>query len=129
MSSAPKPRAKNPSELPPPAPSRAQKREIAELLAAVYDTAAGCYLGCESDATVAAVLGFPERPGWVAQLRQDLFGDNGGNQDIDGLSARMKVLEGQLSTLSEEIAASVQMLEKIRIAVGPAALRRAGQRP
>ena len=63
-------------------PSRDQKREIIALLNEVYDTKAGRYTGGETDKTVAETIGGGVMLGWVAQVREDLFGPDGGNDDL-----------------------------------------------
>ncbi|MGI3165521.1 hypothetical protein [Pseudooceanicola sp. 200-1SW] len=140
-----KPKLEDASE--PPSPSREQKREIMALLQEVYDADAGRYAGGETDASVAEVLGFPGRPGWVAALREEFFGPDGGNEDIEALSAALKQVKGwceevdserarisgelaaldqKKAKLEEVVASMLEDLGKIRRAVGPAARLRAG---
>lgn len=66
-------------------PSREQKREIARLLDEVYDTSAGRYVGAETDKTVADTLGGGVMSGWVADIREEFYGPDGGNDDLEGL--------------------------------------------
>jgi hypothetical protein len=122
-----------------PKPTREQKRQIMELLSESYDTGAGRYRKGDTDAVVAEVLGFPQRPGWVAQIREEFFGADGGNDEIASLSAQIAALqaaetklETALAKLSQErealhrdAATMAASLASIRAAVGPQALRRA----
>lgn len=68
-------------------PSREQKRQIVSLLTEVYDTAAGRYIAGETDKTVADTIGNGVMFGWVAQIREDLFGPDGGNEELEALEA------------------------------------------
>ncbi|MBK5923751.1 hypothetical protein CCR90_08135 [Rhodovulum sulfidophilum] len=119
-------------------PTRAQKREIMDLLEEVYDTAAERYRQGDTDATVAEVLGV--MPGWVAEIRDAFFGPDGGNEDIAVALGRMEALERDMRAVAEEaarqrVAAEKKLaelsvlkveLDRIRMAVGPRALRKAG---
>lgn len=136
------PMAENVTEL--RQPTREQKRAIIDMLEEVYDTAAGRYKGTETDATVAAVLGEGVMPGWVAQLREDLFGPDGGNGEMEALLDEMKgwlaartkdatnakvhlqAAEGALRQIGDwekEVAAFAKRVEAIQRAVGPKAQR------
>lgn len=55
-------------------PSPKQKREIIGLLEVVYDDEAKRYRDGESDKSVADAIGGGVLWGWVAQIRDDLFG-------------------------------------------------------
>lgn len=79
-------------------PTMAQKREIMGLLQDVYDVEAGRYKGSDTDAAVADVLGV--MPGWVAEIREEFYGPDGGNADIEGLAAR---LDSFLSAAAVEV--------------------------
>lgn len=117
-------------------PTRAQKREIVQLLDASYDVKAGRYVGGETDQTVAASLpGI--LPGWVASVREDLYGPAGGNEEIEGLLAELRrelaamaardaAIEAARAELAEArgaLAGFLKRLEAIRAAVGPKAVR------
>lgn len=69
-------------------PSREQKRQIITLLNDVYDIKAGRYTGGETDKTVADAIGGGVMFGWVAQIREDLFGPDG-NEELEVLSAEL----------------------------------------
>lgn len=125
-------------------PSREQKRQIMEMLGVSYDTKAGRFIGGETDATVAAALGGGIMPGWVAAIREDFFGPDGGNDEIEALagdvaewlSATKRTAEAadRLRVEFEEIARKVEeaasagaallrRLEAIKAAVGPKVAR------
>lgn len=125
-------------------PSRAQKRGIVEMLDAVYDIEAGRYKGNETDLSVAQTLEDGILPGWVAQLREEFFGPDGGNNEIEELHKELREqlallekkaadlhqgIQDQLKELRElnqgrESAANLlKRVEKIRAAVGPKAER------
>ncbi len=63
-------------------PTREQKREIISLLTEVYDTKAERYRGAETDVTVAQTIGGGCMFGWVAAIREEMFGPDGGNEEI-----------------------------------------------
>ncbi|SMP32058.1 hypothetical protein [Shimia sagamensis] len=119
-------------------PTRAQKRQIMDLLGEVYDVDAGRYLGGDTDDTVASVLDM--MPGWVAQLREEFFGADGGNDDMDAaLRDIRKVVEDITELLSsgrtlvelgtkklEQAQALESQVAKIKVAVGPRGLKKAG---
>ncbi len=118
-------------------PSREQKRQIIELLNEVYDVKAERYKGDETDVTVANTIGPEVMFGWVAQLREEMFGPDGGNEEIESLladmkrmmdvgSAMVKEAEGRTAAFKEalvKIGAMAHRLEAIKQAVGPKAAR------
>ncbi len=122
----------------PNVPTREQKRQISELLKDCYDIDAERYQRGDTDETVASVLGV--MPGWVAQIREDFFGPDGGNDDIEALKAEVTNLRAELSAqitantaASKKLVAALEAaqevaaaLDKIKAAVGPRALRAAG---
>ena len=122
------------AESPPRQPTREQKREIVQLLDASYDVKAGRYVGGETDQTVAASLpGI--LPGWVASVREDLYGPAGGNEEIEGLLAELRrelaamaardaaieATRAELAEAKDALAGFLKRLEAIRTAVGPKA--------
>ncbi|WP_420415908.1 hypothetical protein [Marinovum algicola] len=141
--------AKTPKEVTGPdepnGPTRKQKREIIDMLEAVYDVDAERYKAGDTDDTVADVLGV--RPGWVTELREDLFGPDGANEEIENLRCRIGVLREILDAYANEFSGMFQTvrrleddykkalkeasdlqcdLEKIKKAVGPRNLQKAG---
>lgn len=85
-------------------PSREQSRAIIDLLGSAYDTAAGQYLGKESDQTVAEALGAGIMPGWVQQLREQFFGLDGGNEETHAAGADLAEQEARLVALESDVA-------------------------
>ncbi|MFC4731747.1 hypothetical protein [Salipiger abyssi] len=117
-----------------------EKIEIVKLLADVYDLDAGRYKNGDTDETVADVLGV--MPGWVANIREADFGPDGGNENIEDLAARLGEAEKNLQAILEsaaqqheaatkkmaEVSAMCVELDRIKKAVGPRAMQRAGVR-
>lgn len=112
-------------------PTRQEKREIVQMLEVAYDVSLGRYKGADTDLTVAEVLRV--MPGWVAEIREDLFGPDGGNDEIEALAEDIAKLAAQFSTALAEFEAEVtakissaqkdltKRLDKVRAAVGPRA--------
>lgn len=127
-------------------PSREQRREIMELLREVYNTDAERYGGGETDSSVAEVLGV--MPGWVADIREEFFGPDGGNEDMAELVGDLEALRIDLGALQRDTASNLGKLQRdtnsildklqdrleelttrseaIRKAVGPHVLKKAG---
>lgn len=122
--------------------TREQKRQIMSLLDIGYDTEAGRYKGADTDATVAAAIGGGVMPGWVTELREEFFGPDGGNGEMDALAAEMRAwlrdrrkerdeAQGHLDAAAKSVAAldgrlseaegMLGRLDAIRKAVGPKA--------
>lgn len=104
------------------APTPAQRREILDYIAAVYDISAERYQGAESDATVATAVGLPEK--WVAELRESFFGPAGGNEALEALTLEVegflksacacrRSVEAQLAVIEEEISAAQKLRTRI----------------
>ncbi|WP_242407066.1 hypothetical protein [Phaeobacter sp. S60] len=120
-------------------PSRAQKREITDMLDAVYDTDGERYKAGDTDDTVADVLDV--MPGWVAQLREEFFGPAGSNEDMAQLAKdvcdflksateQRKAISQYAHRLDAEIGTGQKMLErlkKIEGALGPRVLSKVGR--
>ena len=99
----------------PPEPTRAQKREIIDLLSEVYDGDAECYRRGDTDETVAAVL--EVRPGWVARLREEFFGAAGTNEDMQALAVEvadyLKAARQKLDSLDKVVTAARNDIAKV----------------
>jgi len=125
-------------------PSREEKRQIMGLLEVSYDATAGRYKGTDTDQTVAAAIGGGVMSGWVAEIREEFFGPDGGNGEMDALLTEMRAwvkererekqnamvhLEAAQATLREcdakvaEVSGFAKRLDAIRAAVGPKAAR------
>lgn len=130
-------------------PSREQKRQIIDLLGEVYDLPAQRYKGRDTDKSVADVIGGGCMPGWVAQIREDLFGPDGGNAEMEAVLADaaackerahyLNAKEVELTSAAKQLQASagelkadadrlngvacelIKRLNAIRTAVGPKA--------
>lgn len=125
-------------------PTREQKRQIMSLLEVAYDTDAGRYKGTDTDNTIAETIGAGVMPGWVAEVREEFFGPDGGNGEMDALLAEMRAwvkareterhnakvhletAESILRTVDDkivEVAGFAKRVEAIQKAVGPKAAR------
>lgn len=71
-------------------PTPKQKREIIGILEDVYDDDQKRYRGHETDKTVAETIGGGVMPGWVAEIREDMFGPDGGNDEMQDLLTEMQ---------------------------------------
>ena len=91
-------------------PSREQKRQIVTLLTDVYDIASNRYTGGETDKTVADAIGGGVLFGWVAQIREDLFGPDGGNEEIVRLEADVKAHDDAINALTRDMAACSKLI-------------------
>ncbi len=135
-----KPMAENVTEL--RQPTREQRRHIMELLGAAYDADAGRYVAGNTDLTVAGEIGGGVMPGWVSEIREQFFGPDGGNDDMETLIAELTdwqaSMEAQAKAMHELLAKATADLrafnegrgkaaeflarvEKIKAAVGPKA--------
>lgn len=89
-------------------PSREQKRQIVSLLTEVYDTNAGRYTGGETDKTVADAIGNGVMFGWVAQIRDELFGPDGGNEELESLEADFKAWTEEAAQIAKTCHEDIQ---------------------
>jgi len=126
--------------IPPPSapplrqPTRDQKRLIVAALEDAYDTKNQRYRGTETDKGIAAMLEDGIMAGWVAAVREDMFGPDG-NEEMVGLakdlSTWMKKVEDGMALIADTLAelepfrAEVKKyqdrLNKIVVAIGPKA--------
>lgn len=125
-------------------PTREQKRQIMDLLSACYDVDAGRFKGGDTDTTVAETIGGGIMPGWVAGIREEFFGPDGGNGEMEAIlaemqawvkareaekldaTARLKDAESILRKMDEEIGkvtGFAKRVEAIQKAVGPRGMR------
>lgn len=95
-----------------------QKRMIVHALEDAYDDGAKRYRGAETDKTMAEGLGSGVRAGWVAQVREEMFGPAGGNEEIEAIRAE---IDGLRTTCADGIAALSKRLDAVCVAVGPRA--------
>ncbi|NGQ91475.1 hypothetical protein G5V65_11260 [Rhodobacter sp. HX-7-19] len=92
-------------------PTREQKRQIIELLGEVYDTTIERYRGAESDVTVAEAIGGGCMFGWVAEIREELFGPDGRNEELDALRADISVWQETSGELLTKAHAAIRAVE------------------
>lgn len=125
-------------------PTREQKRQIMAMLEASYDTKSGRYTGGDTDKTVAETIGGGVMPGWVSEIREEFFGPDGGNDDMETVAAELKSAREALTALrrelepvtetarriendmrqhKERIDRAISRIETIKAAVGPKAAR------
>lgn len=116
-------------------PSQKQKRLIIMALEDDYDDAAKRYKGNKTDKTLADDLGDGILFGWVARIREDLFGPDGANDEIEAVEAAIKklsveaadlgravtLLQATSVKLTNEQAALAKRIIAIKSAVGPRA--------
>lgn len=95
-------------------PSREQKRQIIDLLTEVYDTKAERFRGCESDVTVADAIGGGVLFGWVAQIRDELFGPDGRNEELDSLADDIRQWQSTADGLLTKAHAAISDFEAAR---------------
>lgn len=93
-------------------PTRAQKREIVAMLETAYDDEAQRYMAGETDETVADVLNL--MPGWVAEIREEMFGPSGSNEDIDTLRAEADAWQKKTA---KDMALGEELFEAVRLHV------------
>lgn len=67
-----------------------QKRQIIGILEDVYDDNLKRYRGKETDKSVAETIGINVMPGWVAEIREDMFGPDASNDEMETLLAEMR---------------------------------------
>lgn len=90
-------------------PTPKQKREIIGLLEVVYDDNGKRYRQGESDKTVASACGDGVLFGWVAQIREELFGPDMRNQEVEAIRK-------DLSKVAEDLAAHQAELREAKAA-------------
>lgn len=99
-------------------PTREQKRQIIDLLSEVYDTSAERYRAAESDVTVAEAVGGGCMFGWVAEIREELFGPDGRNEELEALRADIAIWMETADKLSTKSHAAIAAFDKERDRVG-----------
>lgn len=78
-------------------PDRAMKRSIVETIQGNWDDGSARYIGDASDQSIATELKCPRK--WVEDIRVDLFGDNGGNEELDALKRDIAIALGDAEKL------------------------------
>ncbi len=117
-------------------PTREQKRLIVAALDDAYDMTNLRYKGLETDKGIAEMLGDGTMPGWVAAVREDMFGPDG-NEEMSDLAGEVKdwmnKVDMELAAIKTAMLAIEQSraevkkyqdrLFKIAAAIGPKAER------
>ncbi len=95
------------------------KRRIYRAIDGNWDEDRGRYLGGTSDQSIATELNVPRA--WVAQVRVEVFGDNGGNEEIEELRTLLDDADRRFTEIAargskqvELAIAAVSELEKVR---------------
>lgn len=91
-------------------PTREQRRQIVDLLGTCYDTKAERYIGTDTDKTVADCIGGGVLFGWVAQVREEFFGPDGGNGEMEEVLQAIKTQRAALDAIQGTVDSVVQML-------------------
>lgn len=84
-------------------PTPAQKRQIIGLLEDAYDDDAKRYRNpSDTDKVIAETIGGGCMWGWVAEIREELFGPDTRNAELEAVRAEVKRTEGQIGNLLGE---------------------------
>jgi len=115
-------------------PTRDQKRFIVAALEEAYDVTKQRYRDAETDKTISDMLGNGIMPGWVAAIREDMFGPDGNDELVtlseevkDWMSKADRALANANSAISEMVEARGKVkeislrLSKLIAAIGPKA--------
>lgn len=95
-------------------PSREQARQIVEMLSAVYDVENGRYTGDETDNSVAEAVGGGVMFGWVAEIREQFFGPDGGNEAMVSSSAALKAAMAKAREIEDQMNDCADGIAKIQ---------------
>ncbi len=101
-------------------PTPKQERLIILALEDAYDDQAKRYKGKETDKTIADDLGDGIMFGWVAEVRERLFGPTGRNEEIEAIQAEINALRDDFA---KRVSALDKRLDAVVAAVGPKAAR------
>lgn len=101
-------------------PTAKQERLIIMALEDAYDDQSHRYKGQNTDRTVADDLGDGIMFGWVARVREKLFGPSGENEEIAAIRADINALSSEHAA---KVAALTKRLDAVCAAVGPKAAR------
>lgn len=84
-------------------PTPAQKRQIIGLLEDAYDDDTKRYRNpFDSDKVIAEAIGGGCMWGWVAEIREELFGPDTRNDEMEAIRTEVKRVEGQIGNLLGE---------------------------
>lgn len=93
-------------------PTREQKRQIVALLDVVYDTKNERYKDDETDKTVAEAIGGGVMPGWVSEIREQMYGPDGRNSEMENLIADMEATRDEMKRLMQNTRIHTESAEK-----------------
>ena len=99
------------------APTREQKRQIVELLTDVYDTQTERFRGTDSDVTIADAVGGGCMFGWVAEIREAMFGPDGGNEEHTALIADIATWRANADKLADDMHGALREFNDARVKV------------
>jgi hypothetical protein len=110
-------------------PTPKQERLIILALEDAYDDTAKRYRGSATDKTLADDLGDGVMFGWVAEIRERLFGPSGGNEEIEAIKAEIAASDARWTAAIKaaedrrkaDMAAITKRQDAICAAVGPRA--------
>lgn len=110
-------------------PTPKQERLIILALEDAYDDTEKRYRGTSTDKTLADDLGDGVMFGWVAEIRERLFGPSGGNEEIEAIRTEIdkakRDCEAKIKAASDDLASRTAALSKrldaVCAAVGPRA--------
>ena len=92
-------------------PTPKQKREIIGVLEVVYDDTRKRYKDGESDKSVAEAIGGGILWGWVARIRDDLFGPDTRNQELEAIRKAVAEIEKDIAASKSKSDAAIASLE------------------
>lgn len=100
-------------------PTAAQKRQIIGLLEDAYDDDAKRYRNpTDNDKAIADTVGDGCLWGWVAEIREELFGPDTRNAEIEAVRNELKRVEGQVGNLIGEARKLEDEIANIRARLG-----------
>lgn len=88
-----------------------QKREIIGMLELAYDDDRKRYKDGESDKSVAAAIGDGCMWGWGAQVRDELFGPDTKNEEIEALRKDMSAIQADIEAAKADAKRTIESLE------------------
>lgn len=98
-------------------PTPKQKREIIGLLEVVYDDGAKRFKEGESDKTVADAIGSGVLFGWVAKIREELFGPDTRNQEVEALRKDLGKLADTIQEHQREMRQAKEAVKSVEVKI------------
>lgn len=111
-----KPPAAEPANAAASEPTKEQKREIILALEDYYDTSAEAYKPGESDNTMAEICRV--LPGWVAKIREEFFGPDNRNKELDAITKTLSESSKNLEDLRRAVKEARARVEQIDADIG-----------